>query len=54
MKDGTVWIFDAIEHWNAEWGRIHASKSGGRPEAIESIRLGVPTAFLKAVFHIVP
>jgi hypothetical protein len=41
VKDGTVWIFGVVEHWNAECVGIHASKSGDRFEAMEPIRQGL-------------
>ncbi len=41
VKEGTVWIFGAVEHWNAECVGIHASKSGDRFEAMEPIRQGI-------------
>jgi transposase InsO family protein len=41
VKEGTVWIFGAIEHFNAECVGIHASKSGDRFEAMEPVRQGL-------------
>jgi transposase InsO family protein len=45
VEDGTVWIFGAIEHWNAECVGIHASKSGDRFEAMEPVRQGIKKQF---------
>lgn len=41
VEEGTVWIFAAIEHWNAECVGIHASKSGNRFEAMEPVKQGL-------------
>lgn len=41
VEEGTVWIFAAIEHWNAECVGIHASKSGDRFEAMEPVKQGL-------------
>jgi transposase InsO family protein len=41
VKEGTVWIFGGVDHWNAECIGIHASKSGDRFEAMEPIRQGI-------------
>jgi transposase InsO family protein len=47
VKEGTVWIFGAIEHWNAEIMGLHASKSGDRFEAMEPIRQGIKKCYGK-------
>jgi len=41
VDEGTVWIFGAIEHWNAECVGIHACKTGDRFNAMEPIRQGI-------------
>lgn len=41
VEEGTVWIFGAIEHWNAECVGIHACKVGDRFNAMEPIRQGL-------------
>lgn len=45
VEDGTVWIFAAVEHWNAECVGIHASKSGDRFHALEPVRQGLRKHF---------
>lgn len=45
VKEGTVWIFGAVEHWNAECVGIHASKSGDRFNAMEPIKQGIKKHF---------
>ena len=41
VEEGTVWIFGAVEHFNAECVGIHASKSGDRFNAMEPIKQGL-------------
>jgi len=41
VDEGTVWIFGAVEHFNAECVGIHASKSGDRFNAMEPIKQGI-------------
>lgn len=41
VEEGTVWIFGAVEHFNAECVGIHASKSGDRFNAMEPIKQGI-------------
>jgi transposase InsO family protein len=41
VKEGTVWIFATVEHWNAECVGIHASKSGDRFNAMEPVKQGI-------------
>lgn len=45
VKEGTVWIFGAVEHWNAECVGLHASKSGDRFNAMEPIHQGLKKHF---------
>ncbi len=41
VEEGTVWIFGAIEHWNAECVGIHTCKIGDRFNAMEPVRQGL-------------
>lgn len=41
VEEGTVWIFAAVEHFNAECVGVHASKSGDRFNAMEPVRQGL-------------
>ena len=41
VEEGTVWIFGAVEHFNAECVGIHASKSGDRFNAMEPVKQGL-------------
>lgn len=41
VAEGTVWVFGAIEHWNAECVGIHACKIGDRFNAMEPVRQGL-------------
>ena len=41
LDEGWVWLFAAVEHWNAECVGIHASKSGDRFEAMEPVKQGL-------------
>ena len=41
VDEGTVWIFGAVEHFNAECVGIHASKSGDRFNAMEPVKQGI-------------
>lgn len=41
IEDGNVWIFAAIEHWNAECVGWHASKSGNRFSALQPIAMAI-------------
>ena len=45
VEEGTVWVFAAIEHWNAECVGIHAVKEGNRFEAMEPVRQGLRKHF---------
>ena len=45
VEEGTVWIFGAVEHWNAECVGIHAVKKGNRFEAMEPVRQGLRKHF---------
>ena len=41
VDDGWVWIFSAVEHWNAECVGWHACKVGSRFAALEPISQGL-------------
>lgn len=41
VEDGWVWIFSAVEHWNAECVGHHVCKIGSRYAALEPIAMGV-------------
>ena len=41
VDDGWVWIFAAVEHWNAECVGWHACKVGSRFAALEPIAQGL-------------
>lgn len=41
VQEGNVWIFTAIEHWNAECIGWHVTKKGDRFAALEPVAQGV-------------
>ena len=41
VDDGWVWLFSAIEHWNAECVGWHVCKEGNRFAALEPIAMGM-------------
>jgi len=43
--DGYVWIFTAMEHWNAECMGFHVTKKGDRFAALEPVAQGVLAQF---------
>lgn len=45
VKDGNVWIFAAVEHWNAECLGCHVTKIGSRFAALEPVRQAVESQF---------
>lgn len=45
LEDGWVWIFSALEHWNAECVGWHVSKYGTRFNALEAVRMGIEEHF---------
>jgi transposase InsO family protein len=45
VEEGTVWVFAAVEHWNAECVGIHAVKEGNRFEAMEPVKQGIRKHF---------
>ena len=40
LEDGWVWVFAAVEHWNAECVGWHVTKHGDRYAALEPISQG--------------
>jgi transposase InsO family protein len=45
VKQGTVWVFVAVEHWNAECVGWHVAKHGDRYAALAPVAMG-----LKAIY----
>jgi putative transposase len=45
VEDGWVWIFTAVEHWNAEVVGWHVCKEGTRYAALEPISQGIQRYF---------
>jgi putative transposase len=45
IEDGYVWIFAAVEHWNAECVGWHVCKRGDRFAAMEPILMGLTSFF---------
>lgn len=45
VEDGYVWIFTAVEHWNAEVMGWHVTKKGDRFAALEPVAQGVLAQF---------
>lgn len=45
LEDGYVWIFTAVEHWNAECMGLHVTKKGDRFAALEPVAQGVLAQF---------
>jgi transposase InsO family protein len=41
LEDGWVWVFAAVEHWNAECVGWHVTKEGNRYAALEPISQGL-------------
>jgi transposase InsO family protein len=41
LEDGWVWVFAAVEHWNAECVGWHVTKQGNRYAALEPISQGL-------------
>ena len=44
-RDGKVWLFGVIEHWNAEMLGWHVAKHGTRYEAIQALGMAVRQQF---------
>ena len=45
VDDGNVWVFSAVEHWNAECVGVYVCKRGNRYNAIQPILEGVKSVF---------
>ncbi|MGY6411616.1 MAG: IS3 family transposase [Alkalilacustris sp.] len=45
VRDGKVWLFATVEHWNAEALGWHVSKRGTRREALQATRMAVRQQF---------
>lgn len=45
VDDGWVWVFSAVEHWNAECVGWHVTKIGDRFAALEPIAMGLTQVF---------
>lgn len=45
VEDGWVWLFGAVEHWNAECVGWQVSKSGSRFEALQPVAMGLTEIF---------
>lgn len=45
VEEGYVWIFAAVEHWNAECMGWHACKKGDRYAALEPVAQGILNQF---------
>lgn len=45
VDDGWVWIFSAVDHWNAECVGWHVTKIGDRFAALEPIAMGLTQLF---------
>lgn len=41
VDDGWVWIFSAVEHWNAECVGWHVCKTGDRYAALQPVAMGI-------------
>ena len=45
VRDGKVWLFGVVEHWNAELLGWHVAKHGTRFEAIQAVGMAVRQQF---------
>ncbi len=45
VRDGKVWLFGVVEHWNAEMLGWHVAKRGTRYEAIQALGMAVRQQF---------
>jgi putative transposase len=45
VRDGKVWLFGVVEHWNAEMLGWHVAKHGTRYEAIQALGMAVRQQF---------
>jgi transposase InsO family protein len=45
VRDGKVWLFGVVEHWNAELLGWHVAKHGTRYEAVQALGMAVRQQF---------
>jgi transposase InsO family protein len=45
VEEGWVWLFTAVEHWNAECVGWHVCKTGDRYAALEPVSMGLRTIY---------
>ena len=45
VRDGKVWLFGVVEHWNAEMLGWHVAKHGTRYEAVQALGMAVRGQF---------
>src|SRR5919199_2163523 len=45
IRDGKVWLFGVVEHWNAEMLGWHVAKHGNRYEAVQALGMAVRQQF---------
>jgi transposase InsO family protein len=45
VDDGNVWVFAAVEHWNAECVGYHVAKIGNRFAALQPIAMAIHTLY---------
>ena len=45
VEEGNVWIFAAVEHWNAECVGWHVAKTGDRFAALQPVAMGLRTIY---------
>jgi transposase InsO family protein len=45
VRDGKVWLFGVVEHWNAEMLGWHVAKHGTRYEAVQALGMAVRQQF---------
>jgi len=45
LDEGWVWVFSAVEHWNAECVGWHVCKFGTRFNALEAVKMGIEKHF---------
>jgi putative transposase len=45
VRDGKVWLFGVVEHWNAEALGWHVAKRGDRYAAVQAVGMAVRHVF---------
>jgi hypothetical protein len=45
VRDGKVWLFGVVEHWNAEALGWHVAKRGDRYAAVQAVGMAVRNVF---------